>query len=82
MKRLHMTQATADFLTAASNVLFAGALWPTVAANSPPEAFTSAATIVALLMLTSVLIHFKLWWGTFWNLVCTGMWVALLVQAL
>lgn len=77
-----LTQTRADLLTAVSNVIFAVALLPTVLANMPPTALTSAATIVALGMLQAVLLHFQLWWGCFWNLVCAGMWVILLIQAL
>lgn len=77
-----LTQRAADALTAVSNVIFAVALLPTVLADAPPTALTSASTLVALGMLQIVLLHFRLWWGCVWNLVCASMWAILLVQGL
>lgn len=71
-----------DALAAVSNVIFAVALLPTVVAGTILPIASSIATIVALCMLSAILIHFKLWWGLGFNLVCTGMWVTLLGMAL
>lgn len=71
-----------DAMAAVSNVIFAVALLPTVLAGVVLPISSTLATIVALCMLSSILIHFKLWWGLGFNVCCTGMWVALLILAL
>lgn len=69
-----------DAVAAISNVLFAVALWPTVVAVAPPAVATCAMTIVALIMLTVVMLSYRLWWGSFFQVCCMLMWVVLLIQ--
>lgn len=71
-----------DALAALANVIFALALLPTVLAAVALPVVTSIATIVALLMLQAILMHFRLRWGAVWNAICCSMWVILLIIAL